>query len=250
MVRMRYEVLNLAVVLTLLAVTAPAREPATLADRDALAEFQTLVGSWRGTGQPRRGSSRDAWREQGAWAWEFRDASAALVFSAEDARIYKELRLVPASRDNADDATAAEPTGWRIEATRREGGVDRFRGARQGDSAWLFELEGDAAAPVTRITLRVVAEGDRLLVLLEKRGAAAAPYSRVAEIGYTRVGSTFGQGTTQRECIVTGGAGTIAVEYQGQTYYVCCGGCKDLFESDPEKVLAEYRERRAAQKKD
>jgi YHS domain-containing protein len=36
---------------------------------------------------------------------------------------------------------------------------------------------------------------------------------------------------------VTGGLGTIAVSYKGQTYYVCCGGCKDAFEADPEKYV-------------
>jgi YHS domain-containing protein len=42
---------------------------------------------------------------------------------------------------------------------------------------------------------------------------------------------------------VTGGKGTIPVTYQGETYYVCCTGCRDLFNDDPETVLAEYRER-------
>jgi YHS domain-containing protein len=42
--------------------------------------------------------------------------------------------------------------------------------------------------------------------------------------------------------------GTIEVEYEGKTYFVCCGGCKDLFEEDPAGVLADYRERKAAEK--
>ena len=65
-----------------------------------------------------------------------------------------------------------------------------------------------------------------------------------------RVGSGFGQGVAQRECVVTGGIGNITVSYQGQTYYVCCTGCKDLFEEDPAGVLAEYKERVAKRLKE
>jgi YHS domain-containing protein len=43
--------------------------------------------------------------------------------------------------------------------------------------------------------------------------------------------------------VVTGGAGTISVTHKGQTYYVCCTGCQQAFEDDPEGVLAEYAAR-------
>jgi protein SCO1/2 len=39
-------------------------------------------------------------------------------------------------------------------------------------------------------------------------------------------------------CPVDRGRGKIAVEYQGQTYHVCCTVCKEKFEADPETVLA------------
>ena len=45
--------------------------------------------------------------------------------------------------------------------------------------------------------------------------------------------------------MVTGGLGTIEIEHAGKKYYVCCTGCRDLFQDDPEGVLAEYRERRS-----
>ena len=46
--------------------------------------------------------------------------------------------------------------------------------------------------------------------------------------------------------MVTGGEGTIAVTHDGKTYYVCCTGCRDYFNENPAEVLAEYRERKAA----
>ena len=100
-----------------------------------------------------------------------------------------------------------------------------------------------------RITIRVVADGDRLLVLYERR--VGEQFARLAEVGYTRKGSSFAiAGGDPHECIVTGGHGTIAVEYKGNTYYFCCTGCRDLFKQDPERVLAEYRQRKAHEQKD
>jgi YHS domain-containing protein len=40
----------------------------------------------------------------------------------------------------------------------------------------------------------------------------------------------------------------MAVTHKGQTYYVCCTGCRDMFNENPEKVIAEYNARKAAEK--
>ncbi|MBX7167771.1 MAG: hypothetical protein K1X74_15675 [Pirellulales bacterium] len=201
-------------------------------DRESLGEFQVLVGSWRGVGQPKRGSTRDAWTERGACAWEFRDGAAALVFSIEGAKHYRLLRITPSD----------EPNTWRLSATRAESdAIDAFTGSKSPAGQIVFSA-ADEGALAAQLTLRTVADGDRLLVLLEQRNKQQL--TRLAEIGYTRQGSNFGKGVTYRECIVTGGLGTIAVEHNGQTYYVCCGGCKELFEADPEAVIAEYKQRR------
>ena len=40
-------------------------------------------------------------------------------------------------------------------------------------------------------------------------------------------------------CVVTEGRGTIQGSYKGKTYWVCCSGCHDQFNDDPESVHAE-----------
>ena len=97
-----------------------------------------------------------------------------------------------------------------------------------------------------QISMRLVASGKRLVILYERR--IGERFARLAEVGYTRVGSNFGKGTSFIECVVTGGKGTIPVSHNGKSYYVCCSGCKELFEDDPEQVLREYAERKAAEK--
>ena len=32
----------------------------------------------------------------------------------------------------------------------------------------------------------------------------------------------------------------MPVMHKGKTYYVCCTGCRDAFNDDPEGILAEY----------
>ena len=80
---------------------------------------------------------------------------------------------------------------------------------------------------------------------MEKRGGASGQFERLAEVGYTRQGSGFGKGAAGRECVVTRGLGTIEVTHSGPLYDVCCTGCRDYFNEQPEKVLAEHAARKA-----
>ena len=50
------------------------------------------------------------------------------------------------------------------------------------------------------------------------------------------------------ECVVSGGKGTMAVSFQGKTYYVCCTGCRDEFKANPEKYVKEYEAKKKAKK--
>ena len=38
----------------------------------------------------------------------------------------------------------------------------------------------------------------------------------------------------------------MTISYKkAKTYYVCCGGCRDAFNDNPEKFIKEYNERKA-----
>src|SRR5262249_50639247 len=124
-----------------------------------------------------------------------------------------------------------------------------FDGKAADEGRFIFTAIAPTDDLPARITVRTVAAGDRLLVLYEKPGADADSWKRLAEVGATRVGSGFGQGATGRECVVTGGLGTIAVMHEGKTYYVCCTGCRDLFNEQPAEILAEYKAKKEAEAK-
>src|SRR5690606_17291106 len=121
---------------------------------------------------------------------------------------------------------------------------EELSGSLADDGSLLFTAEKPQQGRPVRITMRLVAGGDRLVISMQQPSVGGATLTSWAGTGYTRQGSNFGKGTTGPECVVTGGYGSMTVEHKGQKYYVCCTGCRDLFNEDPEAVLAEYRQRK------
>lgn len=207
--------------------------------RKALQPLQGLVGEWRGAGQVRRGSPDGGWTEESAWVWRFDGQKAALQFTVARGKYFVSGSIQPGATPKSVELVAKTAGGREV----------KYAGeiAEDGSvTATTADPQAPADAP-QRVSLRVVANGDRLVMLLERRSAISDRYARLAEIGYTRRGSEFGKGTSQPECVVTGGLGTIQVSYKGQMYFVCCAGCRDLFEQKPDEILTEYRERKQAE---
>lgn len=206
------------------------------AQKAALAEFNSLIGKWRGVGQPRRGSNQGAWTEQADWIWDFADHGIAIRVDVEKGTLAKTIRLTydPAAKEYV--ASVTNPAG----------DVEQYRGKLQKERLVLATPSDGSEIKQLTITLH---SDKRTLILFEKRAATQASFNRIAEIGYTREGTHLaGSSTSGPECIVTGGTGTIEVKYKGQTYYVCCTGCKQAFQDDPEGIIKEAAERRKREK--
>ncbi len=215
-----------------------ADEPQATADKQALSPLQAYVGEWRGVGLPKRGSNQGAWSETSDWAWHFGDGRAELVATLAHDKYFQRLQVLP-SATIGQFVVLATPL--------KEAPPTEFVGTLDG-SVLTATTDAPAGETPARITVRLIAGGDRMLVLLEKRLSADA-FARLAEIGSTRKGSSFAKAAASGpECVVTGGLGTIAVTHEGQTYFVCCGGCRDLFNEDPAGVLADYRERKKVER--
>jgi hypothetical protein len=212
------------------------------ADQRALVVAQAYVGEWKGVGQPKRGSNQGAWTEEAQWAWRFPEGRAELVAELTHDKFFSQLQLQAGDQVGQFVLVATPPgAGPQAKPVPR-----RFIGTA-ADGGLVFTAEQAGDDEPARISLRLVAGGDRMLVLYERRTGGA--YFRLAEVGSTRKGSSFAKNiATGPQCVVTGGLGTIAVEHQGKKYYVCCTGCRDLFKDDPEGVLAEYRQRKAAER--
>ena len=220
-----------------LAATAPAGEAGRLADQAALKPYGGLVGTWKGAGLPRRGSTKGSWSESAGWAWSLSADSAALELKLDNGKYLKSARLKPGE----------EPKTFVVDAVLADGAPRSFAGKPGPRDSLVLTAEGPAAEGVARLTLSPLHE-TRFLLLLESKDADG-DFARLGEVGYTRKGVAFAAGDSSPACIVTGGRGTIAVNYQGKTYYVCCSGCKELFEEEPAKMVAEAEAREKAKKK-
>jgi hypothetical protein len=90
----------------------------------------------------------------------------------------------------------------------------------------------------------------RFIYRYEVKPANRTLFARVYQVGATKEGETFaGKGDGRPECVVSGGLGTMPVTFKGQTYYVCCTGCRDAFNETPEKYIKEFLERKAKERK-
>jgi hypothetical protein len=199
-----------------------------LKSRAELQKLNSLIGGWRGTGQPRRGSNAGAWREDGEFVWEFQGSEPAVQY------LVKQGKLMSRGRITWD----AEEKQYRLTLTTPED-VSREYVGNWVEKALVFQSAPDSAGEVYQLTITPLND-KRTLVLHEKRKESGTTFMRLAEVGYTREGTRLAvAGSGGAECIVTGGLGTMTVSYQGKTYYVCCTGCKQAFEEDPAGIIAE-----------
>ena len=68
----------------------------------------------------------------------------------------------------------------------------------------------------------------------------APQFKRTIEVGLTKEGEAFAAGGSASDlpkCIITGGASTMTVSYQGKSYPLCCSGCRDEFNDNPAKYV-------------
>jgi YHS domain-containing protein len=208
------------------------------ADQAALKPYGSLVGGWRGVGQVERGKTKGAWTEQADWAWKLTPDSAALEGKITKGKHLKSLVLHP----------GPEPHTYVADAVLADDSRRSFAGKGQEEKPLVLTASPAGGPGVQRITLTPL-HGTRLVVLLEAQDPDNKVFYRLGEVGYTRQGVAFAVGESGPICIVTEGRGTMQVSYKGKSYYVCCSGCKDLFNENPEAILAEAAERQKAKDK-
>jgi len=195
--------------------------------KKSLAALQDYVGTWKGAGQVRRGSTQGAWIEESEWVWQFDKQGAAIVQKSVKGKFVRQLELRAAQQQGAFVATVKTPQGVELQ----------FAGKLDESGRLVLVNKDPQNQVVGRISIRIVAAGKRMIVMYEKL-LTGTLYTRLGELGSTRKGSMFGGGATMIECIVSGGKGTIPVTFNGKTYYVCCSGCRDYFNDNAAEVVA------------
>ena len=207
------------------------------AGKKALSSLQNFVGGWKGSGSMKGDAAKENFGEETDWVWQFKSGVAALAMTTPKGKYFSAGRITPGKDGH-----------FEFEGTLTDGkSVAKYEGAFVKDELVLKSQDGSPAGAPAQVTYSLVAKGNRMIAYYEKK-SAGDKLSPLAEVGFTRKGSDFGKDTSGHECVITGGKGTMAVTYKGQTYYVCCGGCKESFNENPEKELASYAKRKAEEK--
>ena len=197
--------------------------------KKALQEVQDFIGLWNLEGTQKDGVKTVAWKEKVNWGWKFKDGAAWLIveFAEGKGKYYQtgELRydvekkkyvlaLVPAGKDQPAQVFEGDFTRGMLKAERKD--------AKTND--------------VFRVTMNTLSEGEKMAVKFEKQDGGKGLFSTQFAMNGLKDGIVAG-GPKKPECIVSGGAASIAVTYNGKTYYVCCSGCRDEFNANPTKYV-------------
>ncbi len=207
-----------------------------------LAPFEHLVGAWKGAGIPTANRVK-GWTEKHSWAWLFSDG-----------------RPVGLSVSMADDKTLAKATltfdadkgRYRLEGTDPDGKPAAFVG-KLDDAKQVLTLDRVGALPggaKQRLTLRLNSNGIRYVIWDDRQQPGAPRFARFIEVNQGKEGEAFAAGaggSNLPKCVLTGGAATMSVSYKGRSYPVCCTGCRDEFEADPEKYVKKAEARAQAE---
>jgi hypothetical protein len=234
---------RLAVMCLLLLAFAPAASTADApkkSAKEALRAFDDLIGSWRGTGQPQsKADKQKFWQETLGWEWQFKGDDVALKCTIDKGKYFTDGQL----------RYLADKDLYQLSLTTTDKETVRFEGKLK-EHVLTLERTDDGKKETQRIVISLL-HNNRYLYHYEFKPQDKGVFTRVYQVGCTKEGVPFAStGQAKPECIVSGGPGTMAVTYKGQTYYVCCSGCRSEFNANPEKYIKEFEEAKAKKEKE
>jgi hypothetical protein len=202
--------------------------------KEALQSLNEYIGLWKGAGGPDRSSAPENWKENVSWAWKFKAGDVWITVEFENGKYFTkgEMRYMP------------EKKKYELTLVDKKDRKQVFAGDLNKKGYLNLDRVDVATGDTYRLTMNTAAEGVRFVYKFEKKAKGSTIFARVYEVACNKEGESLAGGSKPKECVVTGGLGTIAVSFNGKTYYVCCTGCRDAFNEDPAKILKEYEERK------
>ena len=196
--------------------------------KEALQALQEFIGGWKGTANDKK---LGFWTEKSDWSWRFKGKDVWISFKLENSKLYKggEVRFLP------------DKSKYQITIIDKADKKTVYEGEMKKNLLTVERLNPDTN-DTEQIKMSVISGGDRLVYSTWLKPDGRTQFTKQFDVGYTRDGVTFGveSGGKKPVCCVTGGLGTMTVSFGGATYYVCCSGCRDAFNENPAKVVAEY----------
>jgi hypothetical protein len=227
-----------ALTLISIGVCAPPSATAPAGAREALAPFNVLVGTWRGSGAPegtKEERAAGAWNETIEWVWRFKDQDAWLAATFEKGKHFTkgELRYTPEK-----DRTTAPPR-FTLTLTKPDKSTASYVGELREKTLTLDRADGPAGE-AQRLVFSLLHHNRHLYRLETRPAGSTVAFTRQFQVGATKEGVPFADVPKGPECVVSGGLGTIRVSHAGKDYWVCCSGCRDEFKANPDKYVKEF----------
>lgn len=209
--------------------------------KEALRELQEYIGSWKGSGSKKfTPGPRDAfWNEKVTWSWRFKGDDCWLSIDFDGGKLFK----------SAEVRYLLDKKKYQLTAVPAAGKDKLVFSGELKDDKLTFERTDAKANEVQRIRMNTAAEGLRFIYYVDRRAEDGDIWRAEAMLQSTKVGESLAKKEKKGpECVVSGGLGTTAVSYMGETFYVCCSGCKDAFDANPKKYVDEFKAAKAKKK--
>jgi ribosomal protein L24E len=200
--------------------------------KDGLHALQEFIGNWKGTADAK---NKGFWQEKVSWSWRFKGKESWLSFELEKSKLHQggEVRFLP------------DKSKYQLTLVDKAGKKSVFDGVMKKSVLVVERLNPDSK-DTEQLKLFLTGGGDRFIYEMWIKPDGRTMFNKQLTVACTKEGVTFGVDSAGKkpECVVTGGLGTMQVSHNGQTYYVCCSGCRDAFNENPAKIIAEYMKKK------
>jgi hypothetical protein len=224
----------------------------------ALQPFQVLLGDWSwGTRKTFGDFSKTG--EDLKWIWDFQSQpnQPALKGASDGNPYFQKVWITWLPDDETFQLTGKTP----------EGEVRILRGTWTDDGEPREVSDGKKLQHTYKLQLTQVSpnegeqwqvtvsqlDNNQYLMTLARRPASGKQFAQVDVVRQQRLGTSFAVVNSDNpgpKCIISGGLGTMQVEYKGKSYPVCCSGCAAAFKDDPERWLARLAEKEKMKKEE
>jgi len=203
-------------------------EPSAKAALQAVNDF---IGEWKGSGGPekRRVEPKETWQEAVSWSWRFKGDDAWLTLKVKNGRYLKSGELRYLTDKKHYQLTAIDKSDRKLAFT-----------GQIKDGYLILERTDPKTKETQRLTMNSAGDGVRFIYRVAHKPEGRTLFTKDYLVACTKEGESLAGKEKKVECPVSGGLGTIAVSYKGVTYFVCCSGCRDAFNENPEKYVKEF----------
>lgn len=211
--------------------------------KQALDPWQMMLGKWRGTTHKKIGGFSSV--ETVEWVWDFLSdkTQPALVMTAEKSPYFQTGRLTYLIDEEKFQFTAVDKEGLeRVYQGANSKPAPTVAGTNNKPKSThrLHLTQVSPALPkrLAEITFSITDDNQYLLEVFDMRDGRTVSSDTIGNQREEAAFAVNGAGNVDGTCLISRRPGNIPVRYLGQSYVVCCSGCKAAFEKEPERWLA------------